>query len=160
MMIILYLSTLPVIALMNLIYQLLITSLKTSIVKRLASFKIYMLMRVVTGIIYGSIAMSGPEGHAKLERAVDYLLQAEGPQAVALWSMRYTQLGHLSNGKTPATIQTHSPHIFSFPPSSLDLAFEDETVDMIKEAWVKIVGDEVVDNEFMIFEDREGASDD
>lgn len=128
--------------------------------KPLALFKIHVLMRVVTGIIYGSVAMSGPEGHAKLERAVDYLLEAEGPQALGLWSMRYTQLGHLSNDKTPATIQTHSPHVFSFPPPSLDLAFEDETVDMIKEAWVKIVGDEVAHDEFMIFEDREGASDD
>lgn len=113
-----------------------------------------------SGIIYGSVALSGSEAHANLEHAVDLLLRAEGPQAVALWSMRYNQLGHLSNGGTPATIQTHSPHVFSFPPPSLDLAFEDETVDMIQEAWVKIVGDEVAHDEFMIFEDREGASDD
>lgn len=113
-----------------------------------------------SGIIYGSIALSGAEGHALLERAVDRLLQAEGPQAIALWSMRYTQLGRLSNGGPLPTIQSHSPHVYSFPPPSLDLAFEDETVDMIKQAWVKIVGDEVAHDEFMIFEDREGASDD
>lgn len=117
-------------------------------------------MRSIAGIIYGSVAVSGPQGHALLERAVDRLLQAEGPQAIALWSMRYTQLGRLSNGGTPPSIQTHSPHVYSFPPPSLDLAFEDETVDMIKQAWVKIVGDEVAHDEFMIFEDREGTSDD
>jgi RAB protein geranylgeranyltransferase component A len=111
-------------------------------------------------VIYGSVAVSGLEGHTLLERAVDRLLQAEGPQAIALWSMRYNQLGRLSNGGTPPTIQTLSPHVFSFPPPSLDLAFEDETVDMIKQAWVKIVGDEVAHDEFMIFEDREGTSDD
>lgn len=130
------------------------------IVISLASFKIHMLMRVITGIIYGSIALPGPEGHVLLERAVDGLLQAEGPQAIALWSMRYNQLGRLSNGGTPPTIQTLSPRVFSFPPPSLDLAFEDETVDMIKQAWVKVVGDEVAHDEFMIFEDREGTSDD
>ncbi|KAJ5367937.1 uncharacterized protein N7496_007697 [Penicillium cataractarum] len=111
-------------------------------------------------IIYGSVALSGPEGHTLLERAVDRLLQAEGPQAIALWSMRYNQLGRLSNSGTPPTIQTHSPHVFRFPPPSLDLAFEDQTVDMIKQAWVNIVGDEVAHDEFMIFEDREGTSDD
>lgn len=126
----------------------------------LALFQIHVLMRVITGIIYGSVALSGPEGHSLLEHAVDRLLQAEGPQAVALWSLRYNQLGRLSNSGTPPTIQTHSPHVFSFPPPSLDLAFEDETVDMIKQAWVNIVGDEVAHDEFMIFEDREGTSDD
>jgi hypothetical protein len=131
-----------------------------SIVISLASFKIHVLIRVITGIIYGSVAVSGSEGHTLLERAVDRLLKAEGPQAIALWSMRYNQLGRLSNGGTPPTIQTLSPHVFSFPPPSLDLAFEDETVDMIKQAWVEIVGDEVAHDEFMIFEDREGTSDD
>lgn len=131
-----------------------------SIVISLALFKIPVLMRIITGIIYGSVAVSGSEGHTLLERAVDRLLQAEGPQAIALWSMRYNQLGRLSNGGTPLTIQTLSPHVFSFPPPSLDLAFEDETVDMIKQAWVKIVGDEVAHDDFMIFEDREGTSDD
>ncbi|KAJ5166127.1 uncharacterized protein N7482_004908 [Penicillium canariense] len=111
-------------------------------------------------IIYGSIALSGPEGHTLLECAVDRLLRAEGPQAIALWSMRYNQLGRLSNDGTPPSIQTYSPHVFSFPPASLDLAFEDETVDVIKQAWMKIVGDEVDHDEFMNFEDREGASDD
>jgi hypothetical protein len=135
-----------------------------SIVISLALFKvqvkIHVLMRVITGIIYGSVVLTGPEGHTLLERAVDRLIHAEGSQAIALWSMRYTQLGRLSNGGTPPTIQTLSPHVFSFPPPSLDLAFEDETVDMIKEAWAKIVGDEVAHDEFMIFEDREGTSDD
>lgn len=159
MMIILYLSTLPDrfdepnLSIPDHEHQ-------PSIVILLASFQIHVLMRVITGIIYGSVALSGPEGHSLLERAVDRLLQAEGPQAIALWCMRYNQLGRLSNGGTPPTIQTRSPHVFNFPPPSLDLAFEDETVDMIKQAWVNIVGDGVAHDEFMIFEDREGTSDD
>ncbi|KAJ6003244.1 hypothetical protein N7451_005791 [Penicillium sp. IBT 35674x] len=109
-------------------------------------------------IIYGSISMTGPEGQTLLELAVDRLIQAEGPQAVALWSMRYNQQGRLSNDGSSPTIQAHSPHVYSFPPPSLDLAFEDENIDMIKQAWLKVAGDEDPDD-FMIFDDREGADD-
>lgn len=112
-----------------------------------------------SGIIYGSVALPGPEGHQLLECAVDRLLRAEGPQAIVLWSMRYNQMGRLSNDGTPSTLHTHSPHVFSFPPSSLDLAFEDEIVDTVKEAWTRIVGDEVDHDDFMIFDDRDGTSD-
>lgn len=113
-----------------------------------------------SGIIYGSVSLPGPEGQTLLECAVDRLLQAEGPQAIVLWSMRYNQLGRLSTDGTPSTLHTHSPHVFSFPPSSLDLAFEDDIVDTVKEAWTRIVGDEVDHDDFMIFVDRDGASDD
>lgn len=111
------------------------------------------------GIIYGTVSIHGPEGHSLLERAVDRLIRAEGPQAVVLWSMRYTQLGRLSNDDTAPSIHTRSPHVYSFLPPSLDLAFEDENVDMVKQAWTKIVGDEVDHDDFMIFDDRDGASD-
>lgn len=110
-------------------------------------------------IIYGSVSLSGPEGHTLLECAIDRLLRAEGPQAIVLWSMRYNQMGRLSNDGTPSTLHPHSPHVCSFPPSSLDLAFEDEIVDTVKEAWTRIVGDEVDHDDFMIFDDRDGASD-
>lgn len=73
--------------------------------------------------------------------------------------MRYTQLGRLTTDGTQPTVQVHSPHVFSFPPPSLDLAFEDDIVDVVKQAWVHIVGDEVDHDDFMIFEDREGTSD-
>lgn len=102
--------------------------------------------------------MTGPEAQNLLELAVDRLIQAEGPQAVALWSMRYNQQGRLSNDGSSSTIQTLSPHVYSFPPPSLDLAFEDENIDMVKQAWLKVAGDEDADD-FMIFDDREGADD-
>lgn len=73
--------------------------------------------------------------------------------------MRYTQLGRLSNDNTPSTICSTSPHVLRFPPSNLDLAFEDETIDLVKEAWKTVMGDQARSDEFMIFEDREGASD-
>ncbi|KAJ5595561.1 uncharacterized protein N7459_001769 [Penicillium hispanicum] len=110
-------------------------------------------------IIYASVSVPGPEGQTLLECAVDQLLRAEGPQATVLWSMRYNQLGRFSNDGTQPTINALSPHVYSFPPPNLDLAFEDETVDMVKQAWVKIVGDEASPDDFMIFDERQGASD-
>ncbi|KAJ5825214.1 hypothetical protein N7474_002352 [Penicillium riverlandense] len=111
-------------------------------------------------IIYGSVAQPGPDGQSLLDSAVARLLQAEGPQATVLWSLRYSQLGRLSNGDIPPTLSEHSPHVHSFPPPNLDLAFEDETVGVVKEAWQKIMGNEARSDEFMIFDDRDGASDD
>ncbi|KAJ5734919.1 uncharacterized protein N7483_000044 [Penicillium malachiteum] len=110
-------------------------------------------------IIYGSVSIPGQEGHSLLERAVEKLLTAEGPDAIVLWSMRYNQLGRLSNDGSSPVIQAHSSHVYSFPPPSLDLAFEDETVDMVKQAWLKVAGSEVDPDDFMIFDDREGTSD-
>lgn len=116
-------------------------------------------MLFATGVIYGSVAIPGSAGQELLERAVDRLLQAEGPQASALWSLRYTQLGRLGDNRSSCSIRSYSPNVFGFPPPSLDLAFEDQTVDLVKEAWIQIVGSSVPHDEFMIFEDREGTSD-
>lgn len=118
-----------------------------------------MANEVITGIIYGTVSLPGSEGQALLERALDRLLRADGPQAVLLWSMRYDQLGRLSNDNSSPSIHTLSSHVYSFPPSSLDLAFEDENIDLVKQAWVKIAGDDVDHDDFMIFDDRDGGSD-
>ncbi|KAJ5952921.1 uncharacterized protein N7479_011334 [Penicillium vulpinum] len=112
-------------------------------------------------VIYCSVALAGPEGQALLESAVDRLIQAEGLPASVLWSLRYTHTGYLSNGEPRRLIVTDEiPDCYVFPPSSLDLAFEDDTLDLVKEAWKKVVGDAVDDADFMIFDDRDGTSDD
>ena len=73
--------------------------------------------------------------------------------------MRYTQFGRLSNDGTQPVVQEVSPHIYKFPPPNLDLAIEDEVVDMVKQAWMKIVGNEVAPDDFMIFDERDGTFD-
>ena len=73
--------------------------------------------------------------------------------------MRYIQLGRLGSDGPEPTIQSLSPHVCSFPPPSLDLAFDDDTLHMVKQAWMKIVGDGVTPDDFMIFDERDGASD-
>ncbi|KAJ5143547.1 uncharacterized protein N7515_002334 [Penicillium bovifimosum] len=112
-------------------------------------------------IIYCSVALPGPEGQSLLASAVDRLVQAEGSSASVLWSLRYTHRGNLSNGETRhLTTEDDISNLYKFPVSSLDLAFEDDALELAKEAWKKVVGDEVDDDDFMKFDDRDGASDD
>ena len=55
------------------------------------------------------------------------------------------------------------PNILAFPPSSLDISFDDLVIDQVKMAWKKIMQDEgdggVDESEFMKFESRENVGD-
>jgi Rab proteins geranylgeranyltransferase component A len=54
-------------------------------------------------------------------------------------------------------------HVLTFRSPSLDLVFDDEVFDSVKEAWRLIMGSEANNNEFMVFPDREvgvGGDDD
>lgn len=46
---------------------------------------------------------------------------------------------------------------FSFPSPTLDLAFNDASLDAVLEAWKVVMGDAADESEYMIFDDREGA---
>lgn len=50
--------------------------------------------------------------------------------------------------------------VFTFPDPSLALAFDDTTLDSVKEAWMMSMGDSVDDAEYMSFTDREAIADD
>ncbi|KAJ5932022.1 hypothetical protein N7516_006511 [Penicillium verrucosum] len=111
-------------------------------------------------VIYCSVALAGPEGQALIESAMDRLVRAEGLPDSVLWSLRYTQSGCLGNDELrQLTAEDGIPNYCVFPPSGLDLAFEDDTLDLVKQAWRKVVGDEVDDADFMMFDDRDGTSD-
>ncbi|KAL2001950.1 hypothetical protein VTN02DRAFT_966 [Thermoascus thermophilus] len=113
-------------------------------------------------VIYASVSLPGDEGQSLLHSAVEKLLQkfsADGSPTV-LWSLRYTQLGLTSeDGDAVRTVTEGllSEKILSLPPPSLDLAFDDGLIDAVRTAWKKVLGDEVRDEEFMNFEDREGV---
>ncbi|KAH1396039.1 hypothetical protein KXV53_007756 [Aspergillus fumigatus] len=113
-------------------------------------------------VLYSSISISGPDGQSLLESAVQKLLQSSAdPNAKILWCLRFTQLGRPSRDVrgTPGIQRSSlSANILSFPPPSLDLAFDDGVIDTVKEAWKIIMGDQASDD-FMNFEDREGAYD-
>ena len=112
----------------------------------------------VLGVVYGSVSLPGSQGQLLLESAVNSLLQFEAePTAKVLWSLRYTQLGRFDASQSIAT--DSSKNIICFPPPSLDLAFDDSTIDIVRAAWKMVMEGDAVDAEFMNFEDREGAND-
>ncbi|RAL10988.1 putative Rab geranylgeranyl transferase escort protein [Aspergillus homomorphus CBS 101889] len=110
-------------------------------------------------VLYGSVSISGSDGQALIESAVQQLLEsAAGPDAKVLWSLRYTQLGRAIGSETGSVQSVNlADRIVRLPPSSLDLAFDDSLIDTVKDAWQAIMGDDAIDHEFMTFEDREGA---
>lgn len=86
-----------------------------------------------------------------------------------LWSLQYQQRGAsasslgLSNADIAAAAAGALPNILSLPEPSISLVFDDGILKTVKEAWRKIIGLNVEeeDEKFMIFEDREvGAYDD
>lgn len=81
-------------------------------------------------------------------------------EAKVLWSLRYTQFGRASDIDGVQDLKSSSPSdtVICFPPPSLDHAFDDALLDMVKEAWKIVLGEEAIDEEFMKFEDREGAN--
>jgi len=100
--------------------------------------------------------MSGRDGFALLQKAVDSLLSARDilPSPTILWSVEYQQ--QASSGSE--TLPTDTDHVVRFPPPSMDLAFDDAVLDNVKEVWQKIVGDDA--GEFLVFQDREVYDDD
>lgn len=92
-----------------------------------------------------------------LEQAVRALLSAVEitPVPTALWSVRYEQRS--SGAKSPLPASTDK-HVLNFPPTSMDLAFDDSTLEQVREVWQKILGDDV--GEFLVFQDREAVTDD
>lgn len=113
-----------------------------------------------TGVVYGSVSLPGAQGQALLDSAVNELVKSVAdPNAKVLWSLRYTQLGRESDiGDVAQTVESKLKNIICFPPPSIDLAFDDATIAHVKAAWKAVMGDNV-DDEFMNFEDREGAYD-
>ena len=92
-----------------------------------------------------------------LQKAVASLLASVdvSPKPSVLWSVQYQQ--QASSG--PETIPSEdNDHVLRFPPSSLDLAFDDSVFDNVKDVWEKIVGDDAGD--FLVFQDREVYDDD
>lgn len=77
-----------------------------------------------------------------------------------IWSLEYTRqytvpvLPTSRAGKSPGSSQ-----IILLPDLSPKLVVDDSLLENIKDAWERIVGEEKGDG-FMVFEDREGPSDD
>lgn len=100
--------------------------------------------------------MSGKRGFRLLQQAVSVLLSTvvDGSAASVLWSVQYEQRA----GSTDLSSAGTGDHILKITPPPMDLAFDDSTLDRVKEVWQKIMGDGA--EEFLVFEDREAYAED
>ncbi|KAJ8117326.1 hypothetical protein OPT61_g1448 [Boeremia exigua] len=107
-------------------------------------------------ILYASTSLDSEKGFELLQKAVDALLVAVdvSPTPDILWFAEYRQ--RTSSG-TDGTSSTNE-RVLSFPPPTMDLAFDDAILDDVKGVWRKIVGEE--GGEFLVFQDREAYDDD
>lgn len=99
---------------------------------------------------------------ARLESAVSKLLKsADAPRADAegseqgavLFEMYYEQ-------SRSSTSNLASDTSCALPSSSLDLSFDDSTLDGVEDAWRRIMGSPETESPYMAFETREQLGDD
>ncbi|KAK4042506.1 GDP dissociation inhibitor [Parachaetomium inaequale] len=90
-----------------------------------------------------------------LERALDAFVRttSDGQAAQVLYQLQYEQLAGSDTSGVEGSI-------FTFPAPSSSLSFDDHTLEPVREAWKKIMGEAAAEAEYMAFEDREGAMDD
>ncbi|KAM3523097.1 hypothetical protein NHJ13051_005277 [Beauveria bassiana] len=109
-------------------------------------------------IVYLS-TISTASSKAILDAALSSLLHAASEGSAALevvYKLQYEQLGE----RTPS-LDTSEDDIVTFGAPVLDLAFRDTMLQPVGQAWEKFLGKAgEIDAEYLVFEDREGVSDD
>lgn len=98
-----------------------------------------------------------PQSRHVLDIALTALIQAVTPTAAILYKLYYEQA--ISARQASVTSQG-SATVFEFPSPSLGLAYDDNSLDAVKQAWELVMKDEASDDSFMKFEDRESLGDD
>lgn len=97
-----------------------------------------------------------PESSHVLDKALTALLQGATATADCLYKLYYEQA---TSARESFVTQQGGATVFEFPSPSLGLAFDDESLDAVKEAWKLVVKDEASDDVFMKFESRESMGD-
>lgn len=127
-----------------------------------------MLTRIKIGVLYASIALPAESGFQRLDEAVKSLLEnvvpATAPDdasttnaptpAKVLWRLQYQQSS--PRASTPRRSSEATDKILVLPSMPLDLVFDDAMLDGVKDAWQRVMGEDVSEEEFMVFESREG----
>lgn len=91
---------------------------------------------------------------SKLLKSADARADAEGSEPGAvLFEMYYEQ-------SRSSTSNLASDTSCALPSSSLDLSFDDSTLDGVEDAWRRIVGSPETESPYMVFETREQLGDD
>jgi hypothetical protein len=106
----------------------------------------------ISGVVYFT-TLATPTSKALLQSALDSLLSALGNSdetPSCLYQLYYQQSRGSSATKTDGKV-------LQLPAPSLGLAFDDSTLESVREAWKAVMGSEVEDSEYMVFSDREPA---
>ncbi|KAH6651843.1 GDP dissociation inhibitor [Truncatella angustata] len=101
--------------------------------------------------------LASPTSKDILEKALGLLLHsssADEQAPVSLYKLYYEQQG---SAQAASTDTIGSVPKFSFPSLPVDLALDDTSLDTVLEAWKVAMGDKAQEDEYMVFEDREGA---
>ncbi|KAK6085349.1 rab protein geranylgeranyltransferase component A [Seiridium cupressi] len=100
--------------------------------------------------------LASPGSKERLEKALKLLLAQPGESEtpISLYQLYYEQT---VSPRTTSMEMIGSVPKFSFPSLPLGLALADTDLDAVLEAWKVAMGDDTREDEYMIFEDREGA---
>ncbi|KFY43685.1 hypothetical protein V494_01843 [Pseudogymnoascus sp. VKM F-4513 (FW-928)] len=99
---------------------------------------------------------------ARLEAAVSKLVEStDVPHADAVGSKQDAVLFEMYYEQSrSSTSNLASETSCALPPSSLDLSFDDSTLDGVEDAWRRIMGSPETESFYMVFETREQLGDD
>ncbi|KAI1967096.1 hypothetical protein LOZ58_000591 [Ophidiomyces ophidiicola] len=110
-------------------------------------------------IIYGAVLQAPEKGQPRIDSAVKTLLDSVDPTARVLWKLQYTQLGCLDTSNSRQDVLRGAfNQTLLFSPPYLDLEFNDCMIDEVRHVWKEIMGEDVEESKFLLFEDREDTS--
>ncbi|KAI0162187.1 GDP dissociation inhibitor [Xylariaceae sp. FL1272] len=89
-----------------------------------------------------------------LDTALDALVKTTEPSATSLYKLYYEQT---ASSYEFVNTSRGNASLLTFPSPSLNLSFDDTCLDDVKKAWRLIMKEDASNEEYMVFEDREGA---
>ncbi|KAI0172754.1 GDP dissociation inhibitor [Hypoxylon sp. FL1284] len=105
--------------------------------------------------------LAAPQAVQRLESALSHLLATVTPGAatapVCLYKLQYEQS---LSAREASNTRRGGVSTFAFPSPSLSLAFDDGCLSAVRDAWKLAVGDDASEDEYLVFQDREGVADD
>lgn len=125
---------------------------------------------MVTGVLYASTSLPAEPGFERLDEAVKGLLNNIVPATVpaegsalattapipptVLWKLQYQQT---SLGVSTSPGSNVNDRVIVLPSMPSDLVFDDTVLESVKGAWRQIVGEGASDEEFLVFDARDGS---
>jgi Rab proteins geranylgeranyltransferase component A len=115
-----------------------------------------------SGIIYASVVSDDKPAKDRLKNAVSAFLVSMNANDTILWSLAFRVTGSSVSASPDNSIsRDSSSRVMLFPRRPHDIAFDDNVLDTVRDAWTAILGDEVAaESSFLRFEERETELDD